>query len=62
MPPGAVAALGAAVEDAGLQAVNEVFPGPHGYSMSDTSMYDEESAERHFESLRTLLGSTLPTL
>jgi len=25
----------------------------------DTSMYDEESTERHFESLRTLLGSTL---
>jgi carboxymethylenebutenolidase len=59
MPPEAVAALGAAVEDAGLQAVNEVFPGPHGYSMSDTSMYDEESAERHFESLRALLDSTI---
>ena len=59
MPPEAVAALGAAVEQAGLQAVNEVFPGPHGYSMSDTSMYDEESAERHFESLRALLDSTL---
>ena len=59
MPPEAVAALGAAVEDAGLQAVNEVFPGPHGYSMSDTSMYDEESTERHFESLRALLDSTI---
>ena len=33
-------------------AVNEVFPGPHGYSMADTSSYDEESAERHFDSLR----------
>ena len=43
----------------GLTAVNEVFPGPHGYSMADTSMYDEESTERHFESLRTLLGSSL---
>lgn len=59
MPPEAVAALGAALESAGLDAVNEVFPGPHGYSMSDTSAYDEESAERHFASLRTLLGSTL---
>ena len=59
MPPEAVAALGAAIEEAGLQAVNEVFPGPHGYSMSDTSMYDEESTERHFESLRTLLDATL---
>ncbi|KRE92949.1 dienelactone hydrolase [Nocardioides sp. Soil774] len=59
MPPEAVAALGAALDEAGLSAVNEVFPGPHGYSMADTSMYDEESAERHFESLRALLTSTL---
>lgn len=59
MPPEAVAALGAALDDAGRQAVNDVFPGPHGYSMSDTPMYDEESAERHFASLRTLLDSTL---
>ena len=54
-----VAALGAAMAEAGLTAVNEVFPGPHGYSMADTSMYDAESTERHFGSLRTLLGSTL---
>ncbi|MBL0748620.1 dienelactone hydrolase family protein [Nocardioides baculatus] len=59
MPPEAVAALGEALDAAGLEAVNEVFPGPHGYSMADTSMYDEESAERHFESLRALLVSTL---
>ncbi|MBS2939075.1 dienelactone hydrolase family protein [Nocardioides sp. J2M5] len=59
MPPEAVEALGAALDEAGLPAVNEVFPGPHGYSMSDTSMYDEESAERHFASLRTLLDATL---
>ena len=59
MPPEAVAALGDALAAAGLDAVNEVFPGPHGYSMSDTSMYDEESAERHFESLRNLLDSTI---
>ena len=60
MPPEAVAALGATIAEAGLPVVNEVFPGPHGYSMADTSMYDEESTERHFESLRTLLDSTLP--
>ena len=59
MPPAAVAALGAALDEAGLTAVNEVFPGPHGYSMADTAMYDEESTERHFASLRTLLDSTL---
>ncbi|RYB95692.1 dienelactone hydrolase family protein [Nocardioides oleivorans] len=59
MPPEAVTALGEAIDAAGLTVVNEVFPGPHGYSMSDTSMYDEESAERHFDSLRQLLDSTL---
>ena len=59
MPSEAVAALGAAIARAGLPVVNEVFPGPHGYSMADTSMYDEESTERHFASLRTLLDSTL---
>jgi carboxymethylenebutenolidase len=59
MPPDAVAALGDALEAAGLRAVNEVFPGPHGYSMSDTAAYDEASAERHFESLRALLDSTI---
>ena len=59
MPPEAVAALGEAVDAAGLEAVNEVFPGPHGYSMADTSSYDEESAERHFASLQRLLVSTL---
>ena len=59
MPPEAVTALGAALDAAGLQAVNEVFPGPHGYSMADTAMYDEESAERHFASLRALLDRTL---
>lgn len=59
MPPEAVAALGAALDEAGLAAVNEVFPGPHGYSMADTAMYDEESTERHFASLRRLLDSTL---
>ena len=52
-------ASGAALAAAGLTAVNEVFPGPHGYSMADTSMYDEASTQRHFESLHTLLGSTL---
>ena len=59
MPPEAVAALGEALDAAGLEAVNEVFPGPHGYSMADTSSYDEESAERHFASLHSLLTSSL---
>ena len=31
----------------------------HGYTMSDTSMYDEAATERHFEELRDLLDRTL---
>jgi carboxymethylenebutenolidase len=55
-----VAALGAALADAGLVASNEVYEGaPHGYSMSDTSAYDENAAERHFGALQKLLSSRL---
>ena len=59
MPRAAVEALGEALDRAGLRATNEVFSGPHGYTMSDTSAYDEASAERHFDTLRTLLAATL---
>jgi carboxymethylenebutenolidase len=46
--------------DAGLTATNEVYPGsPHGYTMADTSMYDETGAERSFEALEALLARTL---
>ncbi|MDO9457796.1 dienelactone hydrolase family protein [Nocardioides sp.] len=60
MPPEAVAALGETLEEHGLVARNEVYPGaPHGYSMADTSMYDEGAAERHFDELKELLDRTL---
>lgn len=60
MPPQAVAALGEALSDAGLTFSNEVYPdGPHGYTMADTTMYHEPSAERHFSELRDLLERTL---
>jgi carboxymethylenebutenolidase len=60
MGPEAVARLGQALSDAGLTATNEVYPGsPHGYSMDDTSMYDEAGAERSFAELRALLDRTL---
>lgn len=60
MPPEAVAALGAALADAGLTATNEVYPdAPHGYTMADTSMHQEAGAERHFAALRALLGRRL---
>lgn len=60
MPPEAVAAIGGALAAAGLTATNEVYAGaPHGYSMADTSMYDEAAAERHFTTLQGLLARTL---
>lgn len=56
----AVARLGAALDAAGLIAKNEVYEGaPHGYSMDDTSMYDERGAERSFDELHALLDRTL---
>ncbi len=60
MTPEAVAALGEALADAGLTAMNEIYPeSPHGYSMDDTSMYHRPGAERSFEELRGLLDRTL---
>lgn len=62
MPPEAIAALGRAIEEAGVTASNEVYAGAaHGYTMADTSAYDEEAAERHFEELRALLDRRLRT-
>jgi carboxymethylenebutenolidase len=61
MGPEAIATLEATLRAAGLTASNQVYEGAvHGYSMSDTSMYDEEATERHFEELRALLDRTLP--
>lgn len=60
MGPDAVARLGQALDDVGLTASNQVYPGAaHGYSMADTAVYHEEAAERHFREFRDLLDSTL---
>lgn len=60
MAPDAVARLGEALRDAGLEASNEIYAGaPHGYTMADTSAFHPEATERHFEELRTLLDGTL---
>jgi carboxymethylenebutenolidase len=60
MSPEAVDRLGRALADAGLTATNEVYPdSAHGYTMNDTSSYDERGAERSFDELRALLDRTL---
>jgi carboxymethylenebutenolidase len=60
MPPEAIVELGDSLRAAGLTAKNEVYDGAaHGYSMSDTTAYDEAATERSFEELRALLDRTL---
>ena len=55
-----VAALEEALQAAGRPHLNEVYPdAPHGYSMADTSMYQEAGAERHFRELAALLARTI---
>jgi carboxymethylenebutenolidase len=58
--PEQMAALDAALEDAGVPYRTEVYPGAaHGYTMSDTPAYDEQAAERHFGALFELLDRRL---
>ncbi len=60
MAPDAVARLGSALDAAGLEASNEIYPGaPHGYSMADTSAFHAEATERHFVELREVFDRSL---
>lgn len=60
MTPENVATLGRALDAVGATYTNEIYAGaPHGYTMSDTSMWNEEAAERHFTALQALLARTL---
>jgi carboxymethylenebutenolidase len=60
MTPQHVAALGEALQAAGRPHLNEIYPdAPHGYTMADTSMYQEAGAERHFAELEALFARTL---
>ncbi len=60
MPPEQVQRLEEALVAANRPHTNAVYPGAaHGYTMADTTMYDEASAERHFAELRALLGDRL---
>ncbi len=60
MDADAQARLRDALDAAGLDAVTDVYAGArHGYTMSDTAVYDAAATERHFEALRDLLDRTL---
>ena len=55
-----VAALEETLEAAGRPHLNEIYEdAPHGYTMDDTSMYQEAGAERHYKELEGLLARTL---
>ncbi len=60
MDPEQIAALNQAMDDAGVTYTTEVYEGAgHGYTMSDTPVYDEAATRRHYENLFALLGRTL---
>jgi carboxymethylenebutenolidase len=60
MNPEQIAALDAALDDAGVVHRTEVYEGAaHGYTMADTPAYDEAAAERHYRELFALLDRTV---
>ncbi|WP_250000042.1 dienelactone hydrolase family protein [Actinoplanes sp. M2I2] len=51
--------LETALDDAGVKYTSEVYSGaPHGFTMSDTAMYDREAEQRHWVNLFALLDRT----
>lgn len=58
--PDQIAALDQALDEAGLAHHGAIYEGaPHGYSMADTSSYDERATERSFTELRDLFARAL---
>ncbi|WP_250031650.1 dienelactone hydrolase family protein [Paractinoplanes maris] len=56
MTPDQIKTLESALDEAGVTYTSEVYAGaPHGFTMSDTSMYDREAEQRHWVNLFALL-------
>jgi len=54
--------LEAALDEAGVSYRSEVYDGaPHGFTMADTAMYNEEAEQRHWVNLFELLDRVQPT-
>ncbi|MFI9639000.1 dienelactone hydrolase family protein [Micromonospora sp. NPDC051925] len=54
-----IATLEQALDTAGVTYRSEVYAGaPHGFTMADTPMYDEQATERHWAALSDLLDRT----
>lgn len=61
MPPEQQSRLDAALTEAGVRHVCEQYDGAaHGFTMSDTAVYDEAATERHWDALLDLLARALP--
>jgi carboxymethylenebutenolidase len=55
-----IAAVEAALEEAGVTYTSKLYEGAgHGYTMADTAAYHEAAAERHYEELFSLLDRTV---
>ncbi|SBT44718.1 dienelactone hydrolase family protein [Micromonospora narathiwatensis] len=55
-----IATLEKTLDAAGVRYRSELYTGaPHGYTQSDTPMYDEQATERHWAALFDLLDRTL---
>ncbi len=53
--------LEAALDEAGVTYTSELYEGaPHGFTMSDTAMYDEAAEQRHWTTLFAMLDRVLP--
>jgi carboxymethylenebutenolidase len=60
MNPEQIATLNDALDQAGVRYHAEVYEGAlHGYTMSDTAVYNEAACERHFTELFALLDRTV---
>jgi carboxymethylenebutenolidase len=61
MTPENIVTLDRAMDDAGVRHTTELYEGAaHGYTMSDTAVFNEAACERHFAALGDLLGRALP--
>jgi carboxymethylenebutenolidase len=61
MGPEQIDALEAALDEAGVTYRSEVYDGaPHGFTMSDTAMYNEAGERRHWVNLFELLDRVSP--
>jgi carboxymethylenebutenolidase len=62
LPPEQIERLAHALDKAGVRYRAEVYPGAtHGYTMSDTSVYNQEAEQRHWNALFDLFSRNLPT-